>query len=143
MPGRECQWIIDKTAELGLSPLYLSTRWFKDEEAAQRAKEYAGERGMTLLGGGQADFVSGSGEWEDEKDSFVQQLRIAKALGASAMAVVHSGALVHNHFSKDPPVTEQIRRMIQHFGELVLRAEEVGVVMAFENHFGEYLQEFR
>ncbi|MBI2505519.1 MAG: sugar phosphate isomerase/epimerase [Candidatus Latescibacteria bacterium] len=133
-PGQEWQWIIDKTAELGLSPLYLSTRWFADEEAAKRTREYAEAKGIALLGGGQADFVSDAGEWEHEKMNFVQQLRITRALGASAMAAVHTGALGHNHFSKDPPVIVQLRRMIQHFRELVPRAEEVGVVMAFENH---------
>ena len=133
-PGEEKKWIVDKTAELGLSPLYLSCTWFPEEAEAKKTRAYAEEKGIALIGGGQADFSADDGEWVGEKERFVHQMRITKALGADMMAAVHSGALVHNHFSKDPPVSAQIRRMVTHFRELVPHAEEVGVVMALENH---------
>jgi sugar phosphate isomerase/epimerase len=132
--GKEKEWIVDKTADLGLSPLYLSSGWFAKEDEARRTREYAADKGVALLGGGQADFVTDGGGWEREKARFVHQMRITKALGADMMAAVHSGALAHNHFSKDPPVAAQIRWMVEHFRELVTHAEELGVVMALENH---------
>ncbi|MEW6752512.1 MAG: sugar phosphate isomerase/epimerase family protein [Candidatus Latescibacterota bacterium] len=89
---------------------------------------------MSLLGGGMADFVTQGSAWRDEREAFVRQLRVARALGAQTVAAVHNGALTHNHFSTDPPVAQQLRAMVEHFHELVGRAQELGVVMALENH---------
>lgn len=133
-PGGERQWIVDKAAELGLSPLYVSCQWFADEDQALKTKEYAQQKGVALIGGGVADFVSQGSVWPVQRESFARQLRVARALGSGAMAAVHTGALTHNHFSTDPPVAAQIRTMVEHFRELVARAEDAGVVMALENH---------
>ena len=133
-PGEESQWIIDKTAELGLSPLYTSPKGIANEAEAQRTKEYAEEKGIELIGNAHANYVTEGEEWEQEKEGFIHLLRMTKAMGANMVAATHSGALLHNHFTKDPPVGEQIRLMIKHFGELVSHAEELGVLIAFENH---------
>ncbi len=132
--GQEAQWILDKTAALKLSPLYLASRLFATEEQARRARECAEARGIALIGSGEADFAADAGAWAREKERFVHQMRMTKALGANLMAAVSAGALMHNHFTKDPPVAEQIRRMVRHFRELTPLAEELGVVMALENH---------
>ena len=47
-PGEEKKWIVDKTAELGLSPLYLSCTWFPEEAEAEKTRAYAEEKGIAL-----------------------------------------------------------------------------------------------
>lgn len=133
-PGRHMEWIVDKAASLGLSPLHVSASWFETPEQASRGRAYAGERGVALIGGGGVDLVTEGVAWEGERDRLVGFIRTTAVLGAKLMVVVHSAALEHNHFTKDPPVSEQIRILTRHFQEVVPYAEEAGVVLAFENH---------
>ena len=133
-PGEEPQWLLDKTAELGRSPLYMSPKWFANEGEAVKVKEYAQEKGVELIGNTHANYITEGKAWESEKERFIHLLRLNKAMGANMVAATHSGALIHNHFTTDPPVGEQIRLMIKHFRELLPYAEEIGIVIAFENH---------
>jgi len=133
-PGRHIEWLVDKAAELALSPLYMTATWLHGPDHARYVRRYLQDRGVELIAAGNADFASSGAEWERERDGFVQQMLLGKAAGAEIITAVHMGAVTHNHFSKDPPIDVQIARMIRNFRELCEHAERIGIVLAFENH---------
>ena len=47
---------------------------------------------------------------------------------------MHTQPNTHNHFTKNPPIDEQIERMSRNFGSLMSICEEFGLTLAFENH---------
>jgi len=59
---------------------------------------------------------------------------IAVAAGATILCTTHAAPAVHNHFSKNPPIAEQIRIMVRNFGEVARAAAAHGLTIAFENH---------
>jgi len=133
-PGRHVEWIIDKAAELGLSPLYMTAAWLKDEDHAHSVRDYLRSRSVELVGGANADFAAEGHVWEAERTKFVRQMALLKIAGAPILSAVHNGAVEHNHFSKHPPIDVQVKRMIGNFKELCREAERIGIGMAFENH---------
>lgn len=96
-PGREPEWIIDKSAELQLSPLYINCRWFNDEAMAQVVRDYARSKGVDLVGASSADFVTDGASWENEKKNYIRQMQITRALGADRTSAVHVGASPFQH----------------------------------------------
>ena len=48
--------------------------------------------------------------------------------------MTHRLPSVHNHFSTDPPIDEQMARAAKHLPTLTPVAEDLGVIMAWENH---------
>ena len=133
-PGRHVEWIIDRAADLSLSPLYMTSAWLRDEAHAREVGKYLRARGVELVGGGNADFAATGREWDAERAKFVRHMELARAAGAAIIAAVHNGAIEHNHFSKHPPIDVQVERMIANFAGLCGDAERIGIVMAFENH---------
>lgn len=59
---------------------------------------------------------------------------IAAAAGARILCTTHAAPAVHNHFSKDPPIEQQIEIMIGNFRQAARAAEDHGILIAFENH---------
>ena len=133
-PGDHIEWTIDRAVALRLSPLYLCVTWFDDEDHARQTGRLMAEKNVKLIAAGTGDWATTGDEWQVERDNFVRHMRLGKAAGADIIVAVHHGALEHHHFSKDPPIAEQIKRMIANFNELTSYAEAIGIVMAFENH---------
>jgi sugar phosphate isomerase/epimerase len=71
-------------------------------------------------------------------------MELAACAGAQAFNLVHSEPTRHNHFTKEPPVEEQIERIIHNTRTLLPVAERLGVVLTNESHMdyrvAEYVQ---
>jgi sugar phosphate isomerase/epimerase len=139
-------WLIDKCAELHLSPLYMTTIWFDGEKGAREFRTRAADCGIEYISSGGGAFAATDDEWRLDYTKIVGEMRLAAAGGAKIMAMVNAdapgppgqpvpnGGTRFGHFSKEMPISAQIDNMVCHFGELVQVAGDLGLVLAFENH---------
>lgn len=139
-------WLLDKCVSLGLSPLHATTAEMRDEADAREFGGKVADRGLEYIGSGGGRFAGTAEEWEQDSGKFIHQIKLAKAAGANIVAAVSqhppggagqpllNGGNFYGHFSKRCSIEEQIDRMVRNFGELMPICEELGMVLAFENH---------
>ena len=129
-------WMVDKTAELGLQGLYAHPGEYADDRAgAEAMRRKVDDRGLIWNGGLTVNMAATDDEWESfEYDNAVRQLRLNHWAGLTIATMTHRLPSVHNHFSTDPPIDEQMARAAKHLPTLTPVAEDLGVIMAWENH---------
>ena len=129
-------WMVDKTAELGLQGLYAHPGEYVDDQAgAEAMRRKVDDRGLIWNGGLTVNMAATDDEWDTfEYDNAVRQLRLNHWAGLNIATMTHRLPSVHNHFSTDPPIDEQMARAAKHLPTLTPVAEDVGVIMAWENH---------
>ena len=71
-----------------------------------------------------------------EYDNAVRQLRLNHWAGLNIATMTHRLPSVHNHFSTDPPIDEQMARAAKHLPTLTPVAEDLGVIMAWGKPHG-------
>ena len=146
-PGEDWgDWVADKAASWGFSPIYATTNHLKDEAEAHDFGKRLADKGMTLIGSGGGQFAGTPDQWRRDRDRFTMQIKKAKAAGANIVAAVNTdpeseesqpwpnGGTYYGHFSKYCPIDEQIDRMVVNFAEIVKLCEDLELVLAFENH---------
>jgi sugar phosphate isomerase/epimerase len=139
-------WTLDKAVELGLSPVYTTVLHLHDERDARAYRDKLEERGLEFIGSGGGGFATVGDEWRRVFAKFSHEMRMTRLAGGTVIAAVNAdpegppgqpwpnGGTRFGHFSKELPIGQQIERMIANFRELAAVAEDLGVVMAFENH---------
>jgi sugar phosphate isomerase/epimerase len=127
-------WTIDRAAELGLTPLYMASEWLGDPATAASKGARMAALGLEYAAAGSFNLAATEDEWPAERAKFVRHMALARAAGARLITAIHDNAYVHNHYTRDPPVREQIRRMIRNFGDLLPEAEAADMVVLLENH---------
>lgn len=144
--GSVTDWLIDKCVQLHLSPLYMATVWFDGEHDAHEFKTKAADAGVEHISSGGGAFAAPDDEWRSDCDRIVEQMKLAALGGARIMAMVNAdppgppgqpvpnGGTRFGHFSKEMPIDVQIANMVRHFRQLVGVAEDLGLILAFENH---------
>ena len=144
-PAREIvrhDWMLEKTRDLGLEGFYMHAA----DVGAGPAVEDFGARmraaGLTFNGGLSANWAAAADEWDhDYREQAIQNVELNARSGATIATVTHILAGVHNHFSTDPPIEEQIERAIRNFSTILPACRQHGVTLAFENHMDYRLSE--
>ena len=67
-------------------------------------------------------------------DIAVRAMELARAAGAGVLSLVHGHPGRSDHYTKDPPIEEQIDRIIGNVATLLPIAEDMGLTLATENH---------
>ena len=67
-------------------------------------------------------------------DIAVRAMELAQAAGAGVLSLVHGHPGRADHYTKDPPIDEQIDRIIGNVATLLPIAENMGLTLATENH---------
>lgn len=155
-------WLIDRVLAHGLESLYMESGWFGDEAAAAAFKARMAEHGLAYFGSVGVNLAATEEEWGSPRYNArsraqrrvryrmtvqnpgwaggsefgiaTRAMELAAAAGARVIVVVHGVPTLHNHFTKDPPLAEQIDRIIRNTKTLVPVAESLGLVMAHEAH---------
>lgn len=127
-------WLIERCAAMGLAFLHLTTGLLRDERRAVEIGKIASDHGVRLIGAASANWVARGEEWRGDRDRYVAAMPVALAAGATLLCTTHAAPAVHNHFTKHPPIREQIEIMVENFAEVVRAAEAHGLTIAFENH---------
>ena len=127
-------FLIERAILHGLQALHLTAEVMGDQNnAIEKTKKMAGH-GIEWISAAWANWVATGSEFARDYESYVAALRLSAAAGAKVVCTTHSAPLVHNHFTKNPPVATQIAVMIENFARVAKIAESEGVTIAFENH---------
>lgn len=127
-------FLIERCREHELSYLYAETALLADPSNAGEMRRLAANAGVTFIGGANADWVATGADWIRQRAHYIAQMPIAVAAGATILCTTHANPAVHNHFSRNPPIDQQIDIMAANFREVARAAEQHGLVIAFENH---------
>ncbi len=128
-------WMLDKTRELGLESFYMHAADVGGAAEVRRMGEGMRAAGLEFNGGLSANWAADADEWDREwRSGAIANVALNAAAGASIATVTHRLPGKHNHFTTNPPVSEQIDRAIRNFRTLLPACETHGVTLAFENH---------
>ena len=131
------EWCISHCGELNLSCLYFFSERLHDPNYRENIQNKASSIGLELIPNATFDWASSGEEAEKEREQYVQKLRILKVLGIEIVNTTHRLPLAKNHYTKNPPIAKQIEHMKENFSKLARIAQEMGLVIALENH-GDY-----
>ena len=134
--------MLEKTRELGLEGFYMHAADVGDGPAVDEFGARMRAAGLIFNGGLTANWAATPHEWDlDYRQRAIEHVELNARSGATIATVTHIMAGVHNHFSTDPPIGEQIERAIRNFSTILPACERHGVTLAFENHMDYRLSE--
>jgi sugar phosphate isomerase/epimerase len=128
------EWLIDYSANMTISALYMWTERLRDAGFAAAIRERAEEHTLELILAASFDWCSVGDVAEKERERFVEKMKIARSMGIGIVNATHGAPLTTNHFTRDPPIEQQIEHMVDNFARLARLAEEMGIIIAMENH---------
>jgi sugar phosphate isomerase/epimerase len=135
-------WMLTKTRQLGLEGFYMHAADVGDGPTVEDFGARMRTAGLIFNGGLTANWAATADEWDREhRQRAIDHVELNARGGATIATVTHLMAGVHNHFSTDPPVGEQIERATCNFSTILPACEEHGVTLAFENHMDYRLSE--
>ncbi len=132
--GKAVEWLLRRCGELGLQSLYATAEFFESQAHAADMRRFGADQGVTIISGANANWVARADEWVRERERYISAMPIAVAAGATILCTTHAASATHNHFTKSPPIEQQIDIMVQNFADVAPVAADHGLVIAFENH---------
>lgn len=126
-------WQIDRAKSLGL-PVVHCPIFDWDEGNVRRVRALLDENEQELVPAVAADLIATGDKLEREVANAVDLIRRYGAVGGIKLSKFCVAPMVHNRFRSDPPLREQLDRIIAALPALVEAAAEAGIVLAFENH---------
>jgi sugar phosphate isomerase/epimerase len=106
--------------------------WSEDNVA--RLKAALDRNGQELMPAIGADLIVQGDQRTREIDAAVEQIERYGQFGGIAISKFCLVPMTYNRFRTDPPLREQLERMIDGLPPIVEAAERAGIVLAFENH---------
>ena len=135
-------WMLEKTRALGLEGFYMHAADVGDLATVEDFGTRMRAAGLIFNGGLTANWAATADEWDREyRERAIEHVELNARSGAAIATVTHLMAGVHNHFSTDPPIAEQIERAIRNFSTILPACRQHGVTLAFENHMDYRLSE--
>ena len=168
--GPPVAWTLERVAAHDLASVYMEVGWLGDDDGATAFRDQLEERGLVFLAGSEANLAATPEEWGEPEypprgrvawppifeltphasgwtggTQFAQVVRameLAAAAGARLFNLVHGEPTRHNHFSKDPPVAEQLERITRNLTSLIPVAEALDLVLTNESHMDYRVAEY-
>ena len=135
-------WMLEKTCDLGLEGFYMHAADMGDGPAVEAFGARMRAAGLIFNGGLTANWAATADEWDQEyRETAIEHVALNARGGVTIATVTHLMAGVHNHFTTDPPIDEQIERAIRNFSTILPACRQHGVTLAFENHMDYRLSE--
>lgn len=135
-------WMLHKTRDLGLEGFYMHAADVGDGPTVEGFGARMRAAGLIFNGGLTANWAATADEWDSEyRERAIEHVELNARSGANIATVTHLLAGVHNHFSTDPPIGEQVERAIRNFSTILPACRQHGVTLAFENHMDYRLSE--
>ncbi|MDQ1697349.1 MAG: Xylose isomerase-like barrel, partial [Frankiaceae bacterium] len=108
------------------------SRW--DDEHVAKIKSLLAEGDHELIPAIGADFIVRGDEGKREMETAEDLIRRYGDFGGINTCKLCLVPMIYNRFRNDPPLREQLDLIIEALPPLVRAAEEVGIVLAWENH---------
>lgn len=135
-------WMLAKTRSLGLEGFYMHAADIGDGQTVEDFGARMRAAGLIFNGGLTANWAATPDEWDLEfRDLAIEHVALNARGGVRIATVTHLMAGIHNHYTTDPPIDEQIERAIRNFSTVLPACRQHGVTLAFENHMDYRLSE--
>ena len=166
-------WILERVRAHNLESIYLEAGWLGDEDGAERFRQKLEEGNMVCLCSCQADLAASADEWgattrlgakqtaawgpryELTRQGcgwtggtpfarVVRAMELSSAAGARIFNLIHGEPNRTNHFTREPPIDVQLKRVTHNVASLMAVAEALDLVLTNESHMdyrvAEYVQ---
>jgi sugar phosphate isomerase/epimerase len=132
-PSEALDWLIDKAAALGLDVVHAGLmNW--DQPYVDRIKGQLARHRLELIPAIAGDFVNTGDAAKQAIDAACDTLFRYQRFGDVSLSKYCTYPMIHTRFTTEPPLDEQLARIIENTRPVVKVAEECGIVLAFENH---------
>jgi sugar phosphate isomerase/epimerase len=132
-PASATEWLITRCAQLGL-PVCHANLMSREPAYVDKIKRLLQTHDIELMPALAIDAIAGGDATKAGIDFAIEQLRFYRDFGGVAIAKYCTYPMVHNRFRSDPPLREQLERIVENSRPIVKAAEEAGITLAFENH---------
>jgi sugar phosphate isomerase/epimerase len=126
-------WQIERARQLDVPVVHCPIFDWDDAHVAQ-VKAALEANGQELMPGVGMDMMAQGDDLARETEAVIAQLERYAAFGGVEIAKFFLFPMIYNRFRKDPPLREQLDRMIAALPPVVEAAQRAGIVLAFENH---------
>jgi sugar phosphate isomerase/epimerase len=133
-PSEALEWLINRTAELGLQVVHGGPRVFTDRAYVDRIKSLVLDRGLEMMPAVGADLIAGGETTRASIANAISTLRGFADMGIIKISKYCTNPMIHNRFRNDPPLEEQLELCVENSRPIVKAAEDLGITLAFENH---------
>ena len=126
-------WQIERAKQLGVPVVHCPIAdW--GEENVRRVKAALEANGQELMPAIGADLVVKGSERNREIDAAIEVIERYRAFGDVTISKFCLAPMIYNRFRSEPPLREQLDRMIDGLRPIAKAAESAGIVLALENH---------
>jgi sugar phosphate isomerase/epimerase len=126
-------WQLDRARRLGASAVECPITVWEDENL-ERVRAALSANGQELVPSLGADLLATGADLDRAVAGMVEAIERYAAFGGISLAKACTYPMVHNRFRNDPPLREQLDRLIAALPPVVAAAERAGIVLAWENH---------
>jgi sugar phosphate isomerase/epimerase len=133
-PALALEWLIERTSQLGLQVCHCGIGKWDDPAYLAKIKGMLAERNLELMPALALDAVSTGDKAKRTIEDGVKLLYNYQKFGDVKISKYCTYPMIHTRFTTNPPLDEQLALIIENSRPLVKVAEEVGIVLAFENH---------
>ena len=128
------EWLINRTAQLGLQVVHGGPRVFDDSAYIARIKALVESKGLEMIPALGVDPISGGEATRESIDNARKFLQGYKAFGGVRFSKFCTTPMTRNRFRNDPPLAQQLELIIKNIPPVVRAAEDAGITLALENH---------
>ena len=133
-PSLALEWLIERSAQLGLQVCHAGIGNWSDEAYLGRMKGLLHKHQLELMPAIAADAVTTGDAAKLAIDGAIELLYNYQKFRDVKISKYCTYPMIHTRFTTEPPLDEQLALIIENTRPIVKVAEECGIVLAFENH---------
>ena len=133
-PSQALEWLINRTAQLGLQVVHGGPRRFDDRAYIARIKALVQEKGLEMMPSIGVDLIAGGETTRASVENAIEMLKGFSEMGIIKISKYCTTPMIHNRFRNDPPLQEQLELCVENSRPVVKAAEDLGITLAMENH---------
>jgi len=133
-PKEMLEWQIQKCVALDLAVIHAGISRWDDPAYLDRIKGLLTKHRLEMMPAIAGDFVDNGETAKKHLAAAQETLHRYRQFGGVRISKLCTYPMIHTRFTTDPPLGEQLDRIIANCRPLVKTAEECGIILAFENH---------
>ncbi|TAK20237.1 MAG: sugar phosphate isomerase/epimerase [Chloroflexota bacterium] len=133
-PGQVLEWLIQKCVTLRLPVLHAGIYDWSDPAYVAKIKGLLIKHKLEMMPALAGDFVDDGDSGRRAVEAAQETLRKYRAFGDIRISKFCTYPMIHTRFTTEPPLDEQLDRIIENTRPIARVAQECGIILAFENH---------
>jgi sugar phosphate isomerase/epimerase len=132
-PSKALEWLIQKCVQLRLPVIHAGiNNW--DDAYVDKIKGLLTKHELEMMPAIAGDFVNVGDVAKQAVDAACETLRRYQRFGDIRISKFCTYPMIHTRFTTEPPLDEQLDRIVENTRPIAKVAQECGIVLAFENH---------